>query len=1162
MGIKVRTEDYTEGDKRRKSNSAYEKETAEEKSPWKRSYSDVFNVPVTVKSNKTSNSDETKKEQDITYIPSEKGFEEKYAGKSYAELGNEAATITADYLTGVRSDIDYDEINWLNEMSKLNAPEEVKQYHAEKEKELARNQEEKRKARLEKRYGTSTPTTEDIVSQATAIKSHETDADVGGYLYRAIKDEVITAEEADDTYKNLTGSEGGLADDSTKNYVKSFYSKGTSGVSDEERKAKLIELKKATPYEDLYDAETEANYEKKYKNKTYQQNNDAANDVYAKYVESGFDPKYRQEYDWLVHKAEELRPYELDEEFAEFYTEKVVNDDGYSEYNDAKLFLDAYSGLPERAEYWSEAEKEENGWHLEKYNSSKEIVENYSGNLQKYSSRIKELEENAYYKKELEEIEKEIEKHKNKKYDGIFATIYLNYLVSDLNIEKNKKGNDYAKSGKAYEFALAAKYDELIGNIVSNNEEQMEGSNALEELLASGASYLPQGIEQAKTALPYMIVGVALTGSLSGIKAGYVAGSMQFSYEQTMGSTIYELTEMGLSFEDAKRLANNSAFASSMIEGIDSVIDVITWGRGKIGKITLEGAKKIATPVIKKLGLKNIVKLGLNKLVKSKGNEMLLKLGLSKTAVKVINGIAGLGESMLKDMAGEFGEEFMQSGIQEKVINHAENILAGNENSEDLTAFDLFLDAFDFGSYENDELANMTAAGIEGAKTSLALGLGRAGASMTIQSVSSALSKTKIGSIITEGGKTNELIEYAKSMPKETETRQKVNKLVEKAESGKKVTNADVGELAVTMFEEGTIDAESYNWLLGMTETKTVQQTSPEEAETTYSDNINGKSEVQEQVETTGKKLQYADILEEVRRNGTGSVENIYTGVLSKLSDTKVLGELLSMSKTERAFASAGAKGYDITTAVNMAKEVSLKGGREVEALEYGLSLRGKGYGEEVEILADIIEYGEANPDSEVNALLSEFAEETAVDKTVNKEYTKEQRDADIQAFVKGEKAFEEVLDAYTYLYAELVNSNKVWKWRKAIPGYGNISKKQRRQIKERAQSVGLIPKVDIKISSDSKRGYADFSSSNLVKIRYKLPENMWKWNDRRQFAWLNEQIGGKIPGYTWHHSETPGEMELVPTGIHRITPHLGGRSPGMWAYIGKSRNGGRKNGN
>jgi hypothetical protein len=34
----------------------------------------------------------------------------------------------------------------------------------------------------------------------------------------------------------------------------------------------------------------------------------------------------------------------------------------------------------------------------------------------------------------------------------------------------------------------------------------------------------------------------------------------------------------------------------------------------------------------------------------------------------------------------------------------------------------------------------------------------------------------------------------------------------------------------------------------------------------------------------------------------------------------------------------------------------------------------------------------------------------------------------------------------------------------------------------------------------------------------------------------------------TWHHSEIPGQMELVPFGQHNISPHIGGRSPGMWA--------------
>ena len=48
----------------------------------------------------------------------------------------------------------------------------------------------------------------------------------------------------------------------------------------------------------------------------------------------------------------------------------------------------------------------------------------------------------------------------------------------------------------------------------------------------------------------------------------------------------------------------------------------------------------------------------------------------------------------------------------------------------------------------------------------------------------------------------------------------------------------------------------------------------------------------------------------------TSNIGSIYSGVLSKLSDAKVLKKLLSMSKAERAFAKAGASGYDITAAV------------------------------------------------------------------------------------------------------------------------------------------------------------------------------------------------------------------------------------------------------
>ena len=54
--------------------------------------------------------------------------------------------------------------------------------------------------------------------------------------------------------------------------------------------------------------------------------------------------------------------------------------------------------------------------------------------------------------------------------------------------------------------------------------------------------------------------------------------------------------------------------------------------------------------------------------------------------------------------------------------------------------------------------------------------------------------------------------------------------------------------------------------------------------------------------------------------------------------------------------------------------------------------------------------------------------------------------------------------------------------------------------------------------------------------------------SDKQQFEWLDKKIGGHIEGYTWHHSEIPGEMQLVPFGIHNITNHNGGRTKGMWA--------------
>ena len=153
-----------------------------------------------------------------------------------------------------------------------------------------------------------------------------------------------------------------------------------------------------------------------------------------------------------------------------------------------------------------------------------------------------------------------------------------------------------------------------------------------------------------------------------------------------------------------------------------------------------------------------------------------------------------------------------------------------------------------------------------------------------------------------------------------------------------------------------------------------------------------------------------------------------------------------------------------------------------------------------------------------------------------------------IDEFIGGNKSFDEVLDDYAKVYADKINSNQAWSWDDTIPGGENLTKKQRSIIKQQAIDDGLIPDIKVTKVDGMRYGFADFESAGVVKETQYLPENMWKMSDAEQFKWLDEQIGGTVEGYTWHHTEIPGKMQLVPTGIHNITTHNGGRTAGMWA--------------
>ena len=128
------------------------------------------------------------------------------------------------------------------------------------------------------------------------------------------------------------------------------------------------------------------------------------------------------------------------------------------------------------------------------------------------------------------------------------------------------------------------------------------------------------------------------------------------------------------------------------------------------------------------------------------------------------------------------------------------------------------------------------------------------------------------------------------------------------------------GETAYAAWKKGTEIRAENDKARFKPEASLANPTLAEKVQNTKGKVENGYSEFLDETlgesETKGKKLQYSDVLEDVRRKGASNIGSIYSGVLSKLSDAKVLKKLLSMSKAERAFAKAGASGYDITAAV------------------------------------------------------------------------------------------------------------------------------------------------------------------------------------------------------------------------------------------------------
>ncbi len=113
-------------------------------------------------------------------------------------------------------------------------------------------------------------------------------------------------------------------------------------------------------------------------------------------------------------------------------------------------------------------------------------------------------------------------------------------------------------------------------------------------------------------------------------------------------------------------------------------------------------------------------------------------------------------------------------------------------------------------------------------------------------------------------------------------------------------------------------------------------------------------------------------------------------------------------------------------------------------------------------------------------------------------------------------------------------------------------------------------------IDVDGKKEEGYFPKFDSV-FKTKLPKDMYKETDYKQFKYCTEKLKQKIfgagkglvafskrqleqikngepriGGYTWHHNEKEGIMELVKTKEHQANPHRGGRS--IWGGGSQNR--------
>ena len=148
----------------------------------------------------------------------------------------------------------------------------------------------------------------------------------------------------------------------------------------------------------------------------------------------------------------------------------------------------------------------------------------------------------------------------------------------------------------------------------------------------------------------------------------------------------------------------------------------------------------------------------------------------------------------------------------------------------------------------------------------------------------------------------------------------------------------------------------------------------------------------------------------------------------------------------------------------------------------------------------------------------------------------------------------EQTFEQRMHKLASMASEGRQWAWKEVHaslvpPEHGPRGSKaaverEQERVRAAAEAAGLLP-TSAPVDRDTK--FADFTGYVLLEVQ--LPrsndkhDDLWAASDPVQFAVLDKMIGGtRPPGYTWHHHQDEGKMQLVLLAKHNVTTHNGGR--------------------